>query len=252
MMRGLRSKEFDIAIVLAEGATRSILRGNPSKIVKTYVESPLVWGIHVAKTSEIESIAGIEGSRYAISRLGSGSHLMAIVDAAERGWETEQLDFEIVGNLDGARTALAEGQADTFFWERFTTAPFVTNGEFRRVGQRETLWPAFVICVHDDVLEVSASTVKRLLDAVNERCKQVMADPAACELIAERYELPSDQVEAWFAVTKWSTDYIKPAAALRTIKDYLLRLDLVTQAQVDTVPVWSDRCAEAPARRAID
>ena len=46
MMRGLRDGEFDIAIVLAEGGVADILQGNPSRIVKTYVESPLIWGIN--------------------------------------------------------------------------------------------------------------------------------------------------------------------------------------------------------------
>ena len=155
MTRGLQEKELDIAIVLAEGGIASVLKGNPCSIVKTYVESPLIWGIHVAADSDIESIEEIQGKRYAISRFGSGSHLMAIVDASERGWPTDDLKFEKIGNLDGAREALSKGDADIFFWERFTTAPFVDAGEFRRVGERRTLWPAFVVLVRDEVLDLS-------------------------------------------------------------------------------------------------
>ena len=166
MTRGLREQRFDIAVVLAEGGVASLLRGNPSRIVKTYVESPLIWGIHVAANSDIENAEQINGRRYAISRYGSGSHLMAIVDAKERGWPTKEMLFEKIESLDGARQALASGQADTFFWERFTTAPYVQSGEFRRVGERRTLWPAFVICAREDVLADRPDEVKAVLEIV--------------------------------------------------------------------------------------
>ena len=238
MMRGLRERELDIAIVLSEGGVASIARGNPSRIVKTYVESPLIWGIHVAANSDIKSVEGIEGSRYAISRLGSGSHLMAIVDASERGWDTSDIKFEKVRNLKGARKALAGNTADTFFWERFTTAPYVQSGEFRRVGQRRTLWPAFVICVHDEILKTRLKDVKTVLKVINDQCDSLMKDEHACQIIAARYQLRLADVEEWFAQTSWSLDFEKPTSALEKIKSYLLKLDLVTEKQLGDNEVW--------------
>jgi hypothetical protein len=44
----LRDGETDIAVILTEGIVKDIVAGNPSKIVQVYVESPLIWGIHVA------------------------------------------------------------------------------------------------------------------------------------------------------------------------------------------------------------
>jgi len=114
MTKALRSKELDVAVVLTEGCVADILNGNPSRIVQAYVQSPLVWGIHVADGSELTQIDQINGKRYAISRFGSGSHLMAIVDASERGWATDAMQFEVVKNLAGAREALANGTADIF------------------------------------------------------------------------------------------------------------------------------------------
>jgi len=238
MTRGLREQELDVAILLAEGGVASRLRGNYYSIVKTYIESPLIWGIHVAVDSEIKTIEQIENSKYAISRFGSGSHLMAIVDASERGWQTSNMEFEKVGNLDGARKALADGTADTFFWERFTTAPFVQSGEFRRIGERRTLWPAFVICVRDEVLEQRADEVKTVLEIVNAQCRLLMDDPNACQLISTRYKLLLSDVQEWFAQTKWSVDFKKPTDALDNIKSYLLKLDLVTEDQVNQSQVW--------------
>ena len=238
MMRGLRERDLDIAIVLAEGGVASILRGNPSHIVKTYVESPLIWGIHVAASSDVKSVDEIEGSRYAISRYGSGSHLMAIVDASERGWTTDEMKFEKIRNLKGAREALAAGTVDTFFWEQFTTAPYVQSGEFRRVGQRKTLWPAFVVCVRDEILETRSDEVKKLLQVVNEQCDSLMKDEHACQIISARYQLRLSDVEEWFAQTDWSTDFKKPTAAIQNIKSYLLKLDLVTEEQANAEVVW--------------
>ena len=238
MTLGLEEETLDIAIVLAEGGIASVLKSNPCSVVKTYVESPLIWGIHVAANSDINSIDQIQGKRYAISRFGSGSHLMAIVDAAERGWATDDLKFEKIGNIDGARKALADGDADIFFWERFTTAPFVDSGEFRRVGERRTLWPAFVILVRDDVLDQRAGDIKKVLEVINQSTASLMKSPEACALISERYELKLDQVEEWFAQTKWSTDFQQPTQAIENVKTYLEKLEIITPQQATSRDVW--------------
>jgi sulfonate transport system substrate-binding protein len=238
MMKKLEAQELDVAIVLAEGGIAAILKGNPSRAVKTYVQSPLIWGIHVSAKHELQSIGQIRDQRYAISRFGSGSHLMAIVDAAERGWDPDEMKFERVGNLDGARQALASGTAESFFWEKFTTAPFVQSGEFRRIGERRTLWPAFIICVRNDVLESQSKKIKSILSIINQRCENLMANENACQIISDRYKLRLPDVERWFEQTTWNTGFDKPATALDNIKAYLLKLDLVSQEQADSVVPW--------------
>jgi TRAP-type uncharacterized transport system substrate-binding protein len=52
---------------------KDIVAGNPSKIVQVYVESPLIWGIHVAN-SKYKTVSDLEDTKVAISRQGSGSH----------------------------------------------------------------------------------------------------------------------------------------------------------------------------------
>ena len=240
MTKGLHQRSYDLAIVLAEGGVASLLQGNPSWMVKTYVESPLIWGIHVNADSEIQTVDQIRDQRYAISRIGSGSHLMSIVDAAERGWPINELQFEQIGNLDGARKALACGDADTLFWERFTTAPFVVSGEFRRVGERRTLWPAFFVCATEDVLNQRPADVKTVLEIVNKNCDALMVNEKACELISNRYSLPISDVEKWFAQTQWSTDFECPLGAIKRIKSYLLELELITESQSNSREVWYD------------
>ena len=56
----MKSGELDVALLLFEGAVTNILRGNPNRIVKVYVQSPLIWGIHVAAQSQIQSVEEIQ------------------------------------------------------------------------------------------------------------------------------------------------------------------------------------------------
>ena len=117
MSRMLQENELDVAIMLTEGAVADICNGSANRLVKVYADSPLIWGIHVVADSEIQKIDDIQGKRYAISRFGSGSHLMAIVDASERGWPTDDIEFVRIKNLDGARKALAADEVDVFLWK---------------------------------------------------------------------------------------------------------------------------------------
>ena len=198
MTQALAEQEVDMAVLLTEGAIADLVKRRQTKLVKVYVESPLIWGIHVAADSEIQSISDIQGKRYAISRFGSGSHLMAIVDAAERKWDTS-LNFEVIKNLDGARRALANGDADVFMWEQFTTQPLVDNGEFRRVGIRKTLWPAFVIAVNQSFLDQHAGIVQTALRVINQQSSALMQEANAVSMIAQRYGLRVEQVKQWLS-----------------------------------------------------
>ena len=76
IMSALASGEIDMATPLTEGAITAIANGNPSKLISIWVDSPLLWGVHVAADSPAVSIPDLEGQRFAISRFGSGSELM--------------------------------------------------------------------------------------------------------------------------------------------------------------------------------
>ena len=131
-----------MALALTEGLVTDLHRGNPSKLLGTYVSTPLTWGVHVSAGSALKSMADLGPDvRYAISRMGSGSHLMACVDAHSRKLDPSSLALEVVGSLDGARQSLRAGQADVFLWEKYTTKFLVDSGEWRRIGEVPTPWP---------------------------------------------------------------------------------------------------------------
>jgi len=204
MAKALRDGELDAALLLTEGAVAAVADGVPLKIVSLFTDSPLVWGIHVPATSRFRSLAELEGARYAISRKGSGSHLMAFVHARAQGWPVERLALVTVGNLDGAVAAFAAGTADVFFWEKLMTKPLVDSGQFRRVGEFTAPWPAFVVCAATACRVEQRAALGRALAIVLEEARALRAAPDAAPLIARRYGLRAADVTGWLETVRWS------------------------------------------------
>ena len=240
MTRAIKNREIDLALLLTEGCLADQLNGSPLRMVKTFVQSPLIWGIHVGTSSDIQTLAQIQGRRYAISRFGSGSHLMAIVDAAERGWPVDQMKFIKVNDLIGARQSLADGTADVFFWEKYTTQPLVEQREFRRLGTRSAFWPAFLVAAHEEFLEQHGVALRKILEVINRYCAALMEDRNGVPLIAKRYGLAVNQVAEWFRQTRWSVDFEKPFGELQIAREYLERLGLVPESEITLSELWWD------------
>ena len=199
----LREGTADVAIVLTEGIIKDISLGNPSVIVQKYVESPLLWGIHVAADSPYFNLADLQHKKAAISRIGSGSQLMAYVNAHNQGWDNH-IEFEIVHTIDGAVDALSSQKADYFMWEHFMTKPFVDQGIFRRLGDCPTPWPCFVVAVRKTFLDEHSKAIKQLLDCINQHTQSIKNQPHLSERIAQHYQLNTIDVETWLSQTTWS------------------------------------------------
>ncbi|QTD38188.1 ABC transporter substrate-binding protein [Polaribacter batillariae] len=204
MCKALRNGNVDIAIVLTEGIIKDIADGNPSKIVQTFVKTPLIWGIHVGAKSSFKKIEDLENATIAISRFGSGSHLMAIVNAYNQGWNIDKLKFKVVGNLQGGIDALTNGEADYFMWEHFTTKPLVDNGTFRRIDNCPTPWPCFVIAVRNEVLENNFDEIKKVLDIINDETENFKDILNIDKILAKRYEQKLEDIQKWLKITEWN------------------------------------------------
>lgn len=230
MCEALRKKELDIAIILTEGIIKDILAGNPAKIVQTYVESPLVWGVHVDKNAPFQSVADLENTTAAISRYGSGSHLMSYVFADQNGWDLSLLKFEIVKNLEGAIEALQNKTADYFMWEHFTTKPLVDNYTFRRITDCPTPWPCFVIAVRNEVLEQKPSEIQIILKIINKLTKDFKNIPDIDLILAKRYEQQLADIREWLSKTTWSQSILAEPEIIN-IQDQLHTLDIVQKTE---------------------
>ena len=204
MCKALREGTVDIAIVLTEGIIKDIAAGNPSKILQTYIKTPLIWGIHVGAKSSFNKIEDLENATIAISRFGSGSHLMAIVNAYNQGWDVTKLKFKVIGNLQGGIDALTNGEADYFMWEHFTTKPLVDSGVFRRVDDCPTPWPCFVVAVRNEVLENNFDEVKKVLEIINEESKDFKKIDNIDVTLAKRYEQKLEDIQKWLKITEWN------------------------------------------------
>lgn len=238
MTQALRENKLDLALVLTEGAVADILRHDSNRLAKVWVGSPLTWGIHVAATSPIHSARQIQNHPIAISRFGSGSHLIPIVDAALRGWPTESMNFVTVGHLDGARAALRSDDARVFFWEKHMTQPLVDSGEFRRVGQRVVPWPAFVVSGRKTILEKQGRQVRAVLDIATRIARNLKRRSTAAALISETYGIKSKDVTAWLADVRWTGGYRRPTSALKRVHDALTAQGVIPSAAFDPQRLW--------------
>ena len=226
MCQMLRDGETDIAVILTEGIVKDITAGNLSKIVQIYVESPLIWGIHVDAKSNYTSLSDLENTKVAISRLGSGSHLMAFVNAQNQGWKTNDLQFEIVNTIDGAVEALSNGTADYFMWEKFMTKPLVDNGTFRKIAECPTPWPCFVIAVRNEILEKHSQTIELILEIINTTTSEFKDIPSINRTLASRYSQKTEDIDAWLAQTHWSQKNIT-IETLNKVQNQLFGLHLI-------------------------
>lgn len=202
MAKDLREDKVDIALMLTEGAIADIIQGNPSKIIGTYVESALIWGVHVNAQSPLQHLSEVDQANFAISRYGSGSHLMAFVLAKQWNWPANSLTFEVVGNFTGAQTALKAHPKQLFMWEKFTTQPTVDLGEWRRIGECPTPWPCFVMVVREEVLENYASEILKIIEVARNTQDQ-LDRPNTLKFISKQYQLSIEQVTEWFEQTQW-------------------------------------------------
>jgi sulfonate transport system substrate-binding protein len=226
MCQALRNKELDVAIILTEGIIKDIINGNEAVIVQEYIASPLIWGIHVAANADFQDLKELEGAKVAISRYGSGSHLMAFVNARNMGWDPAKLEFEVVGDIEGAIEALNSGRADYFMWEHFTTKPLVDEGTFRRLGDCPTPWSCFVIAVRKEFLDKEPAAVMAMLKTLNQMTKKFKDIPGIEVALAKKYQQKEEDIHQWIKITQWSQKQLS-VAEINKVQDQLLELDLI-------------------------
>jgi ABC-type nitrate/sulfonate/bicarbonate transport system substrate-binding protein len=226
----LRNGDTDIAVILTEGIIKDIVAGNQSKILQIYVESPLIWGIHVAANSKYKTLSDLENTKVAISRLGSGSQLMAYVNANNQGWKSQNLQFEIINTIDGAVEALTKGTADYFMWERFMTKPLVDKGIFRKIGDCPTPWPCFVIAVRNEILEKHPKIVSKILEIINAKTSNFKEIFNIDGILANKYHQKLEDIQEWLSLTEWSQKQLSDVE-FNSIQDQLLALKIIEKKE---------------------
>lgn len=230
----LSDGETDLAVVLTEGMIKAIHQGCPARIIQKYVQSPLLWGVHVAAHSSFQTEEELRGKKVAISRYGSGSELMAYVHAEQFNWPSNSLTFEVVHTLDGAVEALTNGQADYFLWERFMTQPIVDRGIFRRLGVCPTPWPSFVLTATTQFRASSADLIPKIQEIINLYTARFKTETETTVVqIIDTYGQLPDQILQWLELTEWATKNFAPTE-LAHVQEQLLHYGIIQQVIEDT------------------
>ncbi len=207
MIEQLDQNETDIAIILTESFFKRYEADDDLKIIGLYVQSPLTWGIHIAPSSDLNSLKDVKKPQFLISRKGSGSDLMSKVLMDRENWKIENATYEIVNNLPGALQAMDTHKNGLFLWEKFTTKPFVDSGEMNRIGEVPSPWPCFVIAAKQTTIDSNPSFFSRLLDKIYVETKEVENSESSTAEIADFYSLNLEDVKLWKSQTKWQTDH---------------------------------------------
>lgn len=259
MAKALADDEIDVAILLTEGIFKSIVKDKlKAKIAGVYVQSPLCWGVHTSAKEHHDGLKSLDdlnaNTRFAISRLTSGSHLMAFVLAQnqlEKGKPIVEnyadLKFEIIKNLVGAKEALPANTADAFLWEKFTTKPIVDEGTFKLIGEVMTPWPCFSIAVSDKFLAENGEEeiVKKLLPTLKKYTDIFHANKsdASVAYVVDKCGLKEADVKEWLKggnPVEWGCTPTYSKAVLSKVGSTLKSLDVLSQEDLDSVEFEKD------------
>ncbi|KAJ1556010.1 hypothetical protein HK405_008949 [Cladochytrium tenue] len=258
MTRLLAENKIDLAIALTEGlvaplaraasiagATAAAAAPDPGyRIVGSYTDSPLTWAVainpgrHAAGAFAVPAggaaVDALRGVRIGVSRLGSGSHIVPFVVAAERGWLSQQppqgenadvaaaapFEFVPLANIDGLRKSIVDGAADAFLWERIMTKRYFDSGELHHLTDVTPPWPAFLVAGNTQFLSGvgNAAAAARLLAEFGRACAEFAAPerrPESVEFVARRLHFSDTRdVEDWFSGVRFAAD---PAAVQRDV-----------------------------------
>lgn len=237
MMHAVAHGEVDVALVLTEGAVAYIAKEHDVRIVGTWVDSPLVWGVHAGPHTQKGAQYPHDG-RIAISRLGSGSHLMPQVHAHQDGY-ADALHFVEIGTLAGALTAFEGDEVDAFYWERTMTVPQVEAGQLRLEGDFQAPWPAFVAVRKGAASEeIDAAWVQVLAIMKGFMRDLLRVEESFVADVCNVFSLPVGEVQEWLARTTWASSPAVDANALQRVIDALVRAKVLAQAPALDDLVW--------------
>lgn len=203
MCRMLRDDELDMAVLVTEGAVRDILNGGPHRIVSTFVESPLPWGVHVPAWSDLREPAQLKGVLFAISRPGSGSHIMAMLYAERLGWRPGPDDLVVVHNMEGAARRMAEGSPVIFLWETYVTSRYVETGVMRRVDEVRGDWPGFVIVAREEFARTRPDVMREALAVLDRAVSGLDLSAHTVELVTQNAGFREELAREWLGHVRW-------------------------------------------------
>ena len=133
----------------------------------------------------------------------------------------------------------AVGDTDVFYWEKFTTKPYVDTGELKRIGEFPTPWPSFMVAASDSILAKHPKIVVKILNIIHNKCSSFMKNSeTVIPQVAERYQLKVKDAENWFHRTEWAIDGWVSDKMLQSVVFNLKLANLLEQNKSIPELIW--------------
>lgn len=216
LIQSLGDGSIDIAIGLTEAFVRGLAQGNESyKLINTYVKSPLRWSVSTGyNRDDVNEIKELQGKDISVSRIGSGSFVMAYVLALQQGFKEPFFNsFPILSTFKNLRESvnLHEGfeRSDAFMWEHFTTKRYYDNKELKKIGEIYTPWPSWVINARSETLSSNKDDVAKFIQAVNKGISYFNEHKEeAIEWIYTNLDYSQEDASEWIKTVEFNTDLV--------------------------------------------
>ncbi|WVR04750.1 hypothetical protein IAU60_001761 [Kwoniella sp. DSM 27419] len=227
----LKNGEIDLCIALTDALIAGLANGQDSyKLVGRYIASPLRWAIITGKESSYNTVEDLKGTTFGISRLGSGSQVMASVLSLQEGWtEDEQPKFKVNGQFKPLRDSVNSGETSVFLWEWFTTKPYVDSGEVRFIGSVYTPWPCWHIAASPSAPTDQLSAFLAALQPYVRRFNSPEArEKDDVDFVTSYFGHQREDVVEWLSTVRWEED-------LAQVKEDVVRETLRVLAKAGVV-----------------
>jgi sulfonate transport system substrate-binding protein len=233
MLEALDKDELDLAVVLMEGAVKHAVCNDSVRLIGTYVDNPLPWGVHVASISSMKELnEDIENLTFGISRFGSGSHLMAIVHANSIGKPVPK--FKVVNTMKGARDAMVAGEVDVFLWDITTADVYTKQADWKCIGEISGGWPAFVFVVQRGASGPLLTTVRKFIEALHIECSKMKEQKnSSCRYLCEKYGISEKQASDFLEKINWNSSFCVEDSKIQSVVKALHACNIIPSNNVD-------------------
>jgi hypothetical protein len=209
MIESLRSSQIDAGIGLTEAWVAGLARGRAAAgyaLVGSYVRSPLRWAVSTGAARDISDVKQLRGGTVGVSRIGSGSYVMAFVLADRLGWlekGKEPFRFVPLSTFERLREGVNGGTADAFMWEHFTSKRYYDSGEIKRVGEIYTPWASWKIASRDPEDE----RLPAMFESLDEGIRHFrLNQEEAVAYISENLDYTAADARSWLDTVEFEDD----------------------------------------------
>lgn len=271
MVQLVSSGEADVAVALTEGVVAAIVSANinaeklrkenssssstpPPPLLRCageFVASKLRWMVAAGVRHECSSLEDVGQMlardptrilRFSVSRLGSGSHLMAYLLAKRQGWPQDRLQFIVQKDFRTMRRGVGEERqsgvggggenepADLLMWEWYMTKPFVDALELKALGYFDTPWHCFSFIARKDWLDVAANRelLKKASSIVFSLCREMMEnEDVSCEEISAHFGIDLVDAHSWFNKVRYAQELVMPKAMVERVLEALASVGVI-------------------------